>query len=244
MARKKTHEEFINEIKEKFGNKYTILEEYQGAKVKISVRHNDCGNIWEISPTNLLTGYGCPVCNGGSQRTHKNFVKIIDKMYPGQYKIIDEYINARTPISVQHLECGNIWKISPDNLKRGKGCPKCNLKGVIPHESKRHIQIREFLKDLEVPFENEKTFPDLKKIKRLRFDFCIYKKNYEIGFLLEYDGELHFNKQTKQYKECNSSDILKNDYCKKNNIKLLRVNYKQSIYEIKECILKYIEDMV
>jgi hypothetical protein len=31
-------------------------------------------------------------------------------------------------IKVRHLECGFIWKITPSNLKLGKGCPKCNKK--------------------------------------------------------------------------------------------------------------------
>lgn len=31
-------------------------------------------------------------------------------------------------ILTQCQKCGFIWRITPSNLKQGKGCPKCNKK--------------------------------------------------------------------------------------------------------------------
>lgn len=56
----KTNQEFINEMKEKYGNEYTVLGEYQNNKTSILIRHNLCGTEWYVKPANILYGYGCP----------------------------------------------------------------------------------------------------------------------------------------------------------------------------------------
>jgi flagellar biosynthesis GTPase FlhF len=131
MPRKKTHEEFVKEIKDKYGNEYEILGKYVNAKNKIKVRHNcnKCSNYeWEVTPDSLLRGTRCPICNGGVKKTHKEFIERIRKKYNGEYEILGKYINAKTKILVRH-NCDKCdfhkWNITPSNLLRGYGCPKC-----------------------------------------------------------------------------------------------------------------------
>ena len=61
-VKKKTNEEFMEEIKEMVGDKYTFLEEYKSAHKKILCKHNKCGHEWKITPTAFLKGRRCPVC--------------------------------------------------------------------------------------------------------------------------------------------------------------------------------------
>lgn len=42
---------------------YSQVGEYQGMHHKLLIRHDACGFIWEITPTNLKLGKGCPKCN-------------------------------------------------------------------------------------------------------------------------------------------------------------------------------------
>ena len=59
--KKKTHEEYVKELAIKNPN-VEVVGEYIDAKTKIAHRckiHND---VWDISPTNALHGYGCPQC--------------------------------------------------------------------------------------------------------------------------------------------------------------------------------------
>lgn len=57
----KTNEDFLKEL-------YVInpcivpLEEYRGSHTKIKYRCSNCGFEHSATPTNLLTGYGCPNC--------------------------------------------------------------------------------------------------------------------------------------------------------------------------------------
>lgn len=59
----------------------------------------------------------------------------------------------------------------------------------------------------------------------MRFDFYINEDNY----LIEYDGEQHFKDTNGFFKttleEIQKRDIFKNQWCKENNIPLIRIPY-------------------
>lgn len=60
----------------------------------------------------------------------------------------------------------------------------------------------------------------------LRFDFAILDSNDDVAKLIEYDGEFHY----KEYYESQTFESLqihdeRNQYCKDNNIPLLRIPY-------------------
>ncbi len=59
--KRKTHESFVEEIGKKNPD-IIILGYYQNAKTKILIRCRKCNYEWEVSPTNLLSGRGCPNC--------------------------------------------------------------------------------------------------------------------------------------------------------------------------------------
>ena len=92
--------------------------------------------------------------------------------------------------------------------------------------------IGKILSQHNIKYEKEKTFQDCKDINLLPFDF--YLPEYDI--LIEYDGEQHFslarfgNKTIEQAKKELDKYILhdniKNNWCLKNNKKLLRYSYK------------------
>lgn len=76
----------------------------------------------------------------------------------------------------------------------------------------------------------EKSFEDCtnqgggKVCRRLRFDFYLPEQNT----LIEYDGEQHFVQRGKfgtKFESLKQNDITKNNYCKDNNIKLIRIHY-------------------
>ena len=62
MSKRKTHEEFVNEMKE-VNPSFIIIGKYQGDNKHIEV---ECAkhHIWSSLPTNLRKGRGCPYCSG------------------------------------------------------------------------------------------------------------------------------------------------------------------------------------
>ena len=66
---KKT-ETFVKEL-EKVHPNIKILEEYRGSHTKIRYLCTECGYEHSATPTNLLTGYGCPRCKSTSKGEEK-----------------------------------------------------------------------------------------------------------------------------------------------------------------------------
>lgn len=62
-SRIKPHEQFVKEVYDLFGTEFEIISEYSGSHIHLLVKHNECGHMWNILPTNLLRGYGCPYCS-------------------------------------------------------------------------------------------------------------------------------------------------------------------------------------
>lgn len=66
----------------------------------------------------------------------------------------------------------------------------------------------------------------------MRFDFAVFKDNGELSHLIEYDGQQHFEPVSyfggqKRFEDQIKKDKLKNEYCTKNNIKLIRIKYDE-----------------
>lgn len=83
-------------------------------------------------------------------------------------------------------------------------------------------------------------FEDCKRINPLPFDFAVFDNDKQLEFLIEYDGEQHFeevfpvsNHSGLEYVQEN--DAIKNKYCQNNNIKLLRIPYTE-FYNINEIL--------
>ena len=93
----------------------------------------------------------------------------------------------------------------------------------------------------------EYTFNDcLHKIK-LRFDFAILNDEGEVEFLIEYDGKQHYEPipffgGEKEFIKRRLRDKIKSSYCNEKNILLLRLPYFLTDEEIKQQILRILND--
>lgn len=54
---------FCERLANKYGNEFTVVSEYVNARKPLTVKHNRCGYIREVTPYALLNSGGCPVCN-------------------------------------------------------------------------------------------------------------------------------------------------------------------------------------
>jgi hypothetical protein len=126
-------------------------------------------------------------------------------------------------------------------------CDKCDYKCSTNGDLNKHkktctgklnisggeLACRKALELLNTKYETEYTFPDCKgeTNKLLRFDFYIPEQNK----LIEYDGHGHFKpvrfggvsqeRANENFKRRLRYDNIKNEYCEKNKIELLRIPY-------------------
>ncbi len=138
MFMKKTHEQFINEIKIR-NNKVEIIGKYNGAHDYIKVKCKRCGNEWEAKAYSLLSGRACPKCktirgvknNKGKtkKKTHEEFVKELNRIN-NLIQVKSKYISHHDSIECVCKRCGNKWETKAYSLLQGHGCPRCAKSGT------------------------------------------------------------------------------------------------------------------
>ena len=120
--RRLAHTEHVSAIT-KVNPNVDILEEIRNVNKKVKCRCKVCHYEWTPLPTNLKKGRGCPRC-AGVVKTSEERVNKIQKVNP-DVEILEEIINAHTPVLCRCMICGNKWKAAASNLERGGGCPCC-----------------------------------------------------------------------------------------------------------------------
>lgn len=123
MSRKKTHEEFVREIEEKYPNQFILLSDYNGRENRINVKCKKCGREWSPRAKDLLNGYGCRVCK--ARLTHEQFMEKFNMQNDKNIEILSEYVCSSEPIMVRCLECSYEWDTKPESLLSNHGCPRC-----------------------------------------------------------------------------------------------------------------------
>ena len=64
MSRRKTIEEFKQEVYNLVGNEYTVKSNtYVNAHTKLLIIHNKCGYGWKVTPLRFNRGQRCPICS-------------------------------------------------------------------------------------------------------------------------------------------------------------------------------------
>lgn len=228
-------------MKEKIQNLHPnliLIGQYNGTKEYTEFKCTDCGTILRTKPEYLIQGRGCRECAkiSASKRmtlSHDTFIERMNVISPN-IKFLTEYKAAKLDITCR-CERGHIWTTKPDILLRGYGCPMCN-------SSKGEKIIQNFLLDHNICFETQKRFNDCRSARSLPFDF--YLPDYHM--CLEYDGRQHVEPVNfggcsddvalDAFNHTQKHDKIKDEYCKNNNIKLIRISYKD--YNNIEKILK------
>lgn len=203
----------LNTIRERcnliHGDKYIIPEqEYISMYDNINVICKKHGEF-KTTPKNIVRGCSCPECPKGKGYIIKD----------------QEYIKNNIKITVNCPQHGD-WLTTTKNLLDSKcGCTKCNY-------SKGEYKIETILNDNNISFENQKKFKDCKYLKELPFDF--YLSDYNT--CIEYDGIQHTKPikrfgGEKRFENVKRNDKIKTEYCKNNNINIIRINYNDNIEE-------------
>ena len=76
--KKKTTEEFKEEVYNLVKDEYEALGEYINASTLIKLKHNTCGFVYEVRPNSFLNGTRCPKC---CSRKKKTTVEFKEKVY-------------------------------------------------------------------------------------------------------------------------------------------------------------------
>ena len=202
-------------------------DEFLGYHTKINVRDEDGykGSVWYSTIKN----------NGSFSKFAKYNKFAIEnlKLYFDKNGINctipeQKYMGWDLPITLI-CECGNKFITTVSNIIHGD---KVQCNDCSGSKSNNEKIVENWLKLNSITYKCQYSFSDClsENLKRLYFDFYLEG----IG-LLEVDGEGHFEpvrfnginieKAEINFKESLKRDYIKNEYCIKNNIKLLRISY-------------------
>lgn len=225
--KKYTKEEITEISNNKWKGEFTILSDELDYNKKALIIHNKCGNMFEQKISSHLLRGGCSCCAGNRKHDIESIQNKSNKIHNNEYKII-EIFNNKTKIL--HKSCGNEFIQVIKTHLSGCGCPKCRT-------SKGEILIDNFLKMNNIQYITQKTFNECKFVNKLKFDFYLP----EFNICIEFDGEQHYRPirhfgGKKAFELQKIKDNIKNDYCKSNNIRLIRIKYNDNIQ-------KYLEDI-
>lgn len=184
-----------------------------------------CGNITVVDGTMLRSGNtrSCGCYN--KDRAHETSFKDLTGMRFGKLVVTGLAPQSESGDTQFHCvcDCGGELDVLSYSLTGGTtmscGCLK----------SKGEFIIAKILTDNNIPFVKQKSFNDLRSEKGgvLKFDFYVIDK----GYLIEYDGEQHYaysesGWNTKEhFEEAKCRDELKDKYCTRHNIPLIRIPY-------------------
>ena len=213
--------------------------------VNVHMRHDfqclQCDEVFDKSVNDMFRGRGCSSCAGLTRRTNEEWKEIVADSTESEYLLISDHDRTRHKALFKHniKECGNEFPMRIHSfVTLGQRCPECAYNVMTDGNGRLSSgarRIKKFLDKRDINYEMEKTFDDCYHEILLRFDFYLPDKN----IIIEYDGEQHFKSipmlgGDEYLKNIQIRDTVKNNYCKDNHIKLIRIPYykKNKVYEI------------
>lgn len=186
-----------------------------------------CGNVCEITAASLRAGRtkSCGCLKREKDKQPKgNVINLIGKKF-GHLTVISRYGSDKRGEALWECECDcdahNHLIVLSSNLRTGHtiscGCER---------RSKGELAVAKILNENNISFQQEYKAFKFSNGKWATYDFYINNK-----YLIEYDGETHYaynlhGWHTKeQLKKQQERDIIKNQWCKDNNIPLIRIPY-------------------
>lgn len=195
-------------------------------KQKISIIDKE-GYKYCVSIDNLKKSKPSKFGNGNIY-TINNIALWLSKNKPHLILISSNFCNSKSILKFYCKNCDSYSNITWDNmLTWNTDCESCSM-------SLGELKINNFLLNNSIKFKRQYSFKDCKYKKILKFDFAIYDDFEQLLFLIEYQGEQHYNVinfcgdieiSKKIFEEGIIKDEIKREYCIKNNIKLVEIPY-------------------
>ncbi|AJI08873.1 MULTISPECIES: PDDEXK family nuclease [Bacillus cereus group] len=124
--KKRTNEEFLEEIRNLTGNEYTFLEEYVNTNTPLNLIHNICEHVFKVRPTDFIhKASRCPKCKKNIKLTFEEFKNRVFDLVGDEYTPSGEYINSNTHLMMAHHVCNTIYPVTPAKFLSGRRCPTC-----------------------------------------------------------------------------------------------------------------------
>jgi hypothetical protein len=152
-----TQEEFERRVKKQGNEDYIFLEKYQGNKKPLLIKHKKCGYEWKTKPDNFFRGKRCPLCGGRPKIDTRHYIEEVKKL-DKNYQVLSEYKSRHEKVKMLHLECNNIFEMSPEKEKLNMAkrnfikLIQIDKKGNAVTDSEGNAKYDTFITPTQIPF--------------------------------------------------------------------------------------------
>lgn len=222
LISKALKEDLVGQV---FG-RLTVIEEDFSRKTTAYKCQCDCGNIVIVQAGNLKSGHSQSCgCFSIEKTKERNCAKLTGQKF-GRLTVLEEAYRKNYAVFWKcQCDCGNITFTTSGHLLSGH-TQSC---GCVM--SKGEEKISKTLRENKIKFVSQKSFnqyydfEESNSARPFRFDFYI-----DDLYLIEFDGKQHFEAidwfgGEEQFVTQTQRDQYKNQWCKENNIPLIRIPY-------------------
>lgn len=225
-------EELIEDFKKIHGKTYDYSKtEYVGANTKVIIICLIHGEFQQRSHDHRR-GVGCPKCGqikkGRSRSLGRDeFIRRAVQIHGGTYDYSKvEYIQEKKVITIGCPVHGDFIMTPSCHTWLEQGCPKCK-------SSKGETRVMRILDKLGITYVYQWKTPGCRYKRLLPFDFFLPGLNV----IIEVDGMQHYEFINFSHKPLGEDEMkiafeltvekdrIKNEFCYKNNIKMVRIPY-------------------
>ena len=237
MSKRKTIEEYKEQVKKVWGDRYTIppYSVYNGTHSNITVTcpiHGD----FEVEAKSFLYGHGCKKCanekkhNNNNLLTEEEVIKNLKEVLGDTY-LLDKvgYYNARTKIYLGCRKHG-YFPIRYHDALNLHGCPFCK-------QSRAEILLKKTFEDEKIYFFPQHSFDWMKTSTYGKLSYDFYLPKYNIA--VECQGRQHFESVDAFGGETEFKKVLERD---KKKVKLTNDYGIKLIFFIEKRFNKYMNE--
>lgn len=253
MSHRLSQEEFVSKVKDIYDDEFDVIDTYVDAKTPLNFKHKKCGTIIKRIPNNVLShkNMSCPVCNGCCAMEAIKGVTDLWSLRPDVAELLenpeDGYrhtVHSGKKVNFICPYCNNVLNKTIAKVSdRGLSCSYCGKTKSYPNKFMCNL-----LDELGVKFKTEY------KIDGYDYRYDLYFIINNNSYVIEMDGGIGHGNKTysgKVDKVGLKTDLIKDDICKRNNIKVIRIdcNYKHKnrfgyiVKHIKESELSIMFDL-
>lgn len=215
-------------FKDETGNKYGKLTVICKSDKKTNGRiywhcKCECGNECDVEGTKLRNGHTKSCGCAKTQANHNKAENLVGQRF-GKLTVIQKLPSYNNQSQwLCECDCGNQKRVAGKHLRDGS-ITSCGCEG----RSKGELKIAQLLSNNNISFTQEQSFDTCKfkdTNKLARFDFFVNGQ-----YLIEFDGRQHFEScadwcTEEEVARTQARDDFKNNWCKENNIPLIRIPY-------------------
>jgi very-short-patch-repair endonuclease len=233
--------DFVKRARNIHGDRYSYdLVEYVNSHTKVKIICKEHGAFYQLPYVHTGKQKSiCPKCakfnsTEISKKDRDKFIEEANIIHNNRY-IYDEVIYQTNKVKVIVIcKKHGDFEVSPNShLSQKIGCPVCKI-------SRGEENITKVLCNFGINFIRKYKFDDCVFKNRLEFDFYLPDQN----ICIEYDGEQHFKEVSffkNNFEIGKIRDSIKDEYCRKNSIKLIRISYLD-INEVDKILNEHLSD--